>query len=58
MTNDHRCSSRTRSQEIGGATRMRQNLKFAELGANPERERKRYMMRLYMRRSLFGYGNI
>jgi hypothetical protein len=37
---------------------MRQNLKFAELGANPEGERKGYMMRLYMRRSLFGYGNI
>ncbi len=37
---------------------MGQNLKFAELGANPEGERKRYMMRLYMRRSLFGYGNI
>jgi hypothetical protein len=40
------------SAEFGVPTRIRQAL------GEPGGERKGYMMRLYMRRSLFGYGNI
>ena len=52
MTNDDRWRPAVRSQEFGSAAEI-----WPALGTTGD-ERKRYMMRLYMRRSLFVYGNI